>query len=242
MRYAFEDGACTEWPVAGDGLFWPRCARTTSSGSLLVADGRNGRVALISAAGDVEAELRTLRLEPPLDLDDPHDVRELPCGRLLVTDAQLDLVVEVDWDGHVSRSVGGPTGSVRLADPHSAQLLPGGELLICDSGADRLLWVDADGSPARELRILRRRRRLWRLRGPRHADLAACGLLVVCDTANNRVLAAEPSGELVWELTEVPGSPLPWLNQPRWAHLLGPDDVLVADHYHHRVLRLRREA
>ena len=234
-----EDGSCTEWPVTGGALFWPRCARLTATGSLLVADGRNGRVVEVSPSGEVERELRTLGLEPPVELDDPHDVREVAGGRLLVTDAQLDLVVEVDWQGHVTRTVGGPTGPVRLSDPHSAQFVPGGELLICDSGAHRLVWIRADGSVARELRTLHAGGRFWRLHGPRHAELAACGLLVVCDTANNRVLAAEPSGELVWELTGVPGSPLPRLNQPRWAHLLAPDEVLVTDHYHHRVLRLR---
>jgi hypothetical protein len=237
-----EAGAHKTWPLVGDELFWPRCARVLPSGSLLVADGRNGRVIEVSPGGRVERELRTIRLEPPLELRDPHDVRALADGRLIVTDAQLDMVVEVDWSGRVTRVVGGPTGAVRLADPHSAQLLAGGELLICDSGGDRLVWVGADGAVARELRTLHAGGRLWRLRRPRHAELAPCGLLVVCDTANNRVLAAEPSGELVWELTDVPGSPVPRLHQPRWAHLLARDDVLVVDHYHHRVLRLRRDA
>ena len=85
-------------------------------------------------------------LPPPVQLQDPHDARDIDGERLLVTDAQLELVIEVDWFGHVSRVVGGPKGALRLSDPHSAQLLPGGEILICDSGADRLVWAGVDGS------------------------------------------------------------------------------------------------
>jgi hypothetical protein len=62
---------------------------------------------------------------------------------------------------------------------------------------------------------------------------------VVADTGNNRVLAAEASGKLLWELSTIPGTPRPFLNQPRWAQLAGRNEVIVCDHCHHRVLRLR---
>jgi hypothetical protein len=61
------------------------------------------------------------------------------------------------------------------------------------------------------------------------------------DTANNRVLAANADGQLVWLLSAVPDSPISTLDQPRWAHLLARNEVLICDHYNHRILHLRYE-
>jgi hypothetical protein len=66
-------------------------------------------------------------------------------------------------------------------------------------------------------------------------------VLVVVDTANNRVMAADAAGQLVWVLSAIPESPIATLDQPRWAHLLTPDEVFVCDHYNHRILHLRYE-
>jgi DNA-binding beta-propeller fold protein YncE len=236
-----ENGRCAEVALDdGVELFWPRCARVLPSGSLLVADGRNSRVLEVGRGGELVREVGRLHGDGPPALEDPHDVHALPGGRLLVTDAPLGLVVEADWDGRVHRTIGGPDGLVRLDDPHSAQPLADGAVLVCDSGNDRLLWIAPEGDVVRELRELSSGPYRLRLRGPRHAELSP-GVLVVADTANNRVLAADEDGELLWELSCVPGSPLEWLNQPRWVHLAAPNEVVVCDHYHHRVLRLRYE-
>jgi hypothetical protein len=99
--------------------------------------------------------------------------------------------------------------------------------------------VGADGEVAVELGALRSDSAWFRLSGPRYAEVSPTGPLVVADTGNNRVLAATESGELMWELASIPGTRLPFLNQPRWAQLTSDDELLVCDHCHHRVLRLR---
>jgi hypothetical protein len=37
----------------------------------------------------------------------------------------------------------------------------------------------------------------------------------------------------------MPGSKLPNLDQPRWAKLVNPNEIVVCDHFHHRVLHVR---
>ena len=90
------------WPTPGAAqLFWPRCARLTPAGSLLVADGRNSRVIELSTTGQILNELRHLDLEGGLPLRDPHDVQLLADDTLLLVDASLDLVAAVNWAGQV---------------------------------------------------------------------------------------------------------------------------------------------
>ena len=235
-----QNGEPTAWPLAAPtDLFWPRCARLLPSGTLLVADGRNGRVLEVAPSGEMLRQLDRLQFDGERPLDDPHDVRLLPNGHLLVTDAPSGLVVETDWGGQVFRAVGGEDAAVRLRDPHSAQLLVNGSILICDSGNHRVLWVSPGGEIVTDLRALSSGAALLRLSGPRYAEISPAGVLVIADTGNNRVLAAEESGELLWELSYVAGSRLPFLNQPRWAQVTAADEVVVCDHCHHRVLRLR---
>jgi len=237
-----QNGAHSAWPVeAAAELFWPRCARILPSGSLLVADGRNGRVLEVASSGEVLRRLDRLRLDGDRPLDDPHDVRLLANGHLLITDAPPGLVVEADWTGQVFRTIGGDNWPVTLDDPHSAQLLENGLIVVCDSGNDRVLWVGADGAVVSELRAFRSDSAWFRFSGPRYAEVSPNGVLVVADTGNNRVLAATESGNLLWELASVTGTRLPFLNQPRWAQLTTADEVVVCDHCHHRVVRLRWE-
>jgi len=58
------------------GLFWPRAARRTKEGTVLIADGRSSSIVELSPSGN---ELRYLRLcrhdELFIMLQDPHDVR-----------------------------------------------------------------------------------------------------------------------------------------------------------------------
>jgi sugar lactone lactonase YvrE len=234
-----EDGTCHTWPMeTADELFWPRCARTLPSGSLLVADGRNSRVLEVASSGEIARRLEAVRLQERLPLADPHDVRLLPNGNLLITDSLLGLVVEADWGGYVYRTIGVNGDPVTLEDPHSAQLLENGAVLVCDSGNNRVLWIDPDGNVIAELRAIRSGSSWFRLSGPRYAELSPARLLVVADTGNNRVLACSETGELVWELSSVPGTRLPFLNQPRWAEMTAEHELIVCDHCHHRILRL----
>ena len=235
-----DDGKATPWPVeAQTQLFWPRCSRVLPSGSLLVADGRNGRVLEVAASGEVLRRLDRVQIDGGRPLEDPHDVRLLADEHLLITDAPSGLVVETDWDGQIFRAIGSEDAPVTLRDPHSAQLLADGSILVCDSGNHRVLWVGTDGEIVTDLRALRSGSALFRFSGPRYAEISPTGVLVIADTGNNRVLAADESGDLLWELSSVAGTRVPLLNQPRWAQVTADNDVLVCDHCHHRVLRLR---
>jgi len=234
------EGQGETWQVGAEAsLFWPRCVRRTHRGTLVVADGRNSRIVELTRSGEVRHELRTLQGSAWQALGDPHDVRMLPNGRLLVADSQMDVVAEVDWSGCVHRLVGleGPT---LLDDPHSVQDLDGGRLLICDSGNSRVIEVDAEGRIVAELCFLVSGPHRSRLHRPRYAELGADGTLLIVDSANNRVLAAGPRGDLLWELSTISGSPIPHLDQPRWAQLVSRNELFVSDHSNHRVLHLRR--
>ena len=224
---------------SGAGLFWPRCARRTGSGTVVVADGRNSRIVELSPSGEIRNELHALDCTECPELRDPHDVRALPNGRLLVADSASDVVVEVDWKGRVHRLVG-PGAPTHLDDPHSVQPLDDGLLLICDSGNSRIVWVDARGKITGELRSLVSGTQQLRLSRPRYAEITEDSTLLVVDSGNNRVFASDPDGNLFWELSTIPGSPLELLNQPRWAQLLSRNEVLVSDHSHHRIVHLAR--
>jgi len=228
-----------EWPVDDETpLFWPRCARVTSAGNLLVADGRNSRIVEVSASGEALHRLDGVELGEHRTLEDPHDVRELDNGRLLITDAAQDLVVETDWNGNVSwMANGGP--ATGLKDPHSAQKLADGTVLIADTGRSRIVWVDASGTIIRELHGLHSRGFHWRFNLPRYAELTPDRGLLIVDSGNNRVLGADENGELLWELSDVPDSRLQRLSQPRWAQFVGDDELIVSDHSNHRIIRLR---
>jgi len=233
-------GEVTVWPTPGAAqLFWPRCARVTRDGSLLVADGRNSRVVELSRSGEVRHELRQLDVEGGLALRDLHDVQRLDDGTLLLVDASLDLVAVVDWRGQVRWSAGRGSGP-DLNDPHSAQRLEDGSILVCDTGNSRILRLDRGARVVEQRQTLRCGSVRYRFNRPRYAELADDGSWLIVDTGNNRILGADRDGEHAWEVSHLPDSPIGWLNQPRWARLIARDELLVTDHLHHRVVHLRR--
>ena len=79
-----------------------------------------------------------------------------------------------------------------------------------------------------------------RMNRPRYLEVIPDGTMVIVDTGHNRVLATTLSGQLIWKISDLPGSPLPRLYQPRWATLVNRDEVVISDHFHHRVVHLRR--
>jgi len=156
-------------------------------------------------------------------------------------DASLDLVVVVDWSGRVLWSAGRGSGPA-LSDPHSAQRLDDGSMLICDTGNHRVLRLDRDARVVSDVNMLRCGATRYRFNRPRHAEINDGGGWLVVDTGNNRILGADSEGEHAWELSQLPDSPIGWINQPRWARLIAPNELLVTDHLHHRVLHLTRTA
>jgi hypothetical protein len=232
-----DDGSASWESTAAAGLFWPRSARRTPTGSIVVADGRNSRIAELGPDGGLLRALDAID-DGRIALSDPHDVRALPNGHLLLADSSLDIVAEVDWSGRVHRLLGGDPPT-ELDDPHSVQLLDDGRLLICDSGNSRIVWVGADGRIERELTALSSGSCHSLLNRPRFAEVSLDSTLLIVDSGNNRVLASNLDGELIWELSELPESPVSYLDQPRWAQLLSRDEVVVSDHSNHRVVHLK---
>lgn len=228
--------------VADVSLFWPRAATQEPDGTLVVADGRNSRVVRIGNDGRIQNEIHTILLPQATALRDPHDVRTLPDGNVLVVDPSLDLVFEADWRGRVVRSVGGRASQengIRLKDPHSAQAIDGGSRwLIADTGNDRLIIIDPRTFALREITTISDGRFLHRLNRPRFAHRHESGITAIADTGNNRLLAIDEDGTLSWELSSIAHPHLTLIDQPRWLYLLGPAEILVCDHYHHRILWL----
>jgi len=66
--------------------------------------------------------------------------------------------------------------------------------------------------------------------------------MVIADTGHNRILAATMTGRLIWEISSLPESPLPLLNQPRWVKLINRYEVVICDHFHHRILHVRNDS
>lgn len=219
-------------------LFWPRCARPLVTGGLIIADGRNGRILEVGADGQVRHELHQLHYRGGIELQDPHDVHQLPNGRLLISDSAQDLVIEADWDGNVFRVIG-DGDPVKLRDPHSAQPIDDGHVLIADTGNHRIIVVGPNGNCVRVIGAVTAPAFVLRLNFPRHVDLREDGVMVIADTGNNRVLASDREGRLIWELSRVANSTIERLNQPRWAKRISAEELVVCDHFHHRILYFR---
>ena len=233
------DEHVVEMPFKGKpGLFWPRCARMLPSGSLLIADARNQRVVEVSTDGKVLNQLTHIDLDGRRELEDPHDVRMLADGRLLITDSSQDLVVVTDWSERVYLAVGGKGAGV-LKDPHSAQGLEGGGIIITDTGHSRIVVTDSTGAVVHEFGCILDGAGQYRLHHPRYVEVTPSGTMVIADTGHNRILAAMLDGGFLWELSMIPDSLQPLLNQPRWVRLIGEDEVVICDHFHHRILHLR---
>jgi hypothetical protein len=222
-----------------NGLFWPRCVRRLAAGSYLIADARNGRIVEVAENGEVLNELGDFKLDSGYTLRDPHDVHLLPNDHLLICDSPHNLVIEVDWSGNVYRVIG-HDNTFTLKDPHSAQQLSDGSLLVADTGNHRLLIISTDGQLTRSLQAINQSPNQLRLHYPRYAEASADGTVVIADTAQNRILGCTLSGEYLWEFTQVPGSRVVHLNQPRWATMVARDELVVCDHFHHRIVHVKR--
>ena len=236
------DEHVSEMPFKGQPrLFWPRCARMLPSGSLLIADARNRRVVEVSVDGEVLNQLTHIDLDGRRELEDPHDVRMLADGRLLITDSSQDLVVVTDWSGKVILAIGGKGAGV-LKDPHSAQRLEDGGIIITDTGHSRIVVADATGAVVHAFDCIIDGAGQYRLHRPRYVEVTPSGTMVIADTGHNRILAATLKGEFLWELSTIPDSLQPLLNQPRWVRLIGEDEVVICDHFHHRILHLQHDS
>jgi hypothetical protein len=146
-------------PGVGERLHWPRCARTMSSGRILIADGINGRILEVDTAARIHREVHVLRLQSGVEvaLQDPHDVHELPGGHLLCVDSQLHAVLEIDRNDQVAWCYGLDNRGEwthALIDPHQAIRTEDSSTAITDAFNHRILWVDQAGGVERVIHRL----------------------------------------------------------------------------------------
>ena len=225
--------------AAGMPLFWPRAAWVTKENTLLIADGRNHRVLELSDKDRVLHELSVLHYDNQvIKIYDPHDVRPLPNGNILVVDSSQHFVVETDWDGHVAWIL--KADEVDIKDPHSAQPLADGRVLITDTRNHRLLFFNPKTRKNESVTKIQIDTRSYKLRLPRYAELTSDGRLLIVDSGNNRLIVTDLRRSFVWDLSKIPDSPIPDLKAPRWAQLIGDNEVCVTDHSNHRMLHLQR--
>lgn len=220
-------------------LFWPRCASRSREG-IVIADGRRSRIVEVAWDGKILRSLDVLRKSGSLiELSDPHDVRQLKNGNLLITNTGGNCIVEANWQGDVLWSVGMNDG-LNLSDPHSAQLTDDGWVIISDPGNHRIVAWNRENSRWYSLESLTGPDCIYRFQSPRYAELdPELGLMIV-DTGNNRILAGTSDGQFLWQCDRIPGSPITTLLHPRWAQWISKREFIVNDHFHHRIVHLQR--
>lgn len=237
----FDGGAARDLPVnSNSSLFWPRAARKTKDGTVLVADGRNFRVLELSPNGNELRQLKQCRYNGQwVNFQDPHDVRIQSNGNLLIVDSLQNLVIETDWGGRAAWVIG-LAGDIVLRDPHSAQQLPDGRVMISDTRNHRIVFVDPKTGSSRSITEIQVGATHCELNLPRYAEVAPDGTLVISDTGNNRVLITDLDFSFLWELSGVPDSPIPYIHFPRWVQPISRDELIISDYGNHRILHLRR--
>jgi hypothetical protein len=222
------------------GLFWPRAARKTKSGTILIADGRNGAIRELSPNGNELRYLKQCRHNKLfVTFQDPHDVRLQPNLNLLIVDSPQNLVVETDWNGRAAWVIGLENG-VRLADPHSAQQLSDGRIMISDTRNHRIIFVDPGTGSSTSITEVKAGATRCKLCLPRYAEVAPDGTLVIADAGNDRVLITDLDFSFLDILSGIPGSPIPYLRAPRWVQPITRDELIISDHGNHRILHFRR--
>ena len=222
------------------GLLWPRAARKTKEGTVLIADGRNSRVLELSPRGNELRQLKQCRYDGQfLTLEDPHDVRLQSNRNVLIVDSPQNLVIETDWNGRAAWIIGRDS-DVALLDPHSAQQLPDGRIMITDTRNHRVVLVDPRTGSSKSITEIRVGAIHCGLSLPRYAEFAPDGTLAIADSGNNRVLITDLDFSFLWVLSGIPDSPIPYLCLPRWVQPITRDELIISDHGNHRVLHLRR--
>ncbi|MBM3128994.1 MAG: hypothetical protein FJ009_10295 [Chloroflexi bacterium] len=204
-----------EWGVAGaDGahLNTPDSARRLPDGRTIVADVRNCRVAIISLAQKIAAQIgKTGQCKNETGLlAKPNGVTLLSNGNLLLTEATNRRVSEVDLQGKVVRAITLPV----VVYPSDAQLTRAGNILVAAyEKPGRLLEVDWDAQIVWEYFPRAETERLDR---PSIALELPNGNIAFSDDYNDRVAIVNRAGKILWQygVTGVAGKAPGYLNTP----------------------------
>ena len=192
-RLILISGVLSGW-VAGFAMAEPPVASTpkkTARYRVLASD--KGRVALVSATGEIEWETATKA--------DVHDLWRLPDGNVLFLFAPATVVEmnhdkQIVWQYEAKPVEGNKTGRVEV---HSFERLDKGNTLIAESGNGRLIEVDRAGKivhevpltlehpdPHRDTRLVRKLKN---------------GNYLVCQEGDGKVREYDRAGKVVWSYT-----------------------------------------
>ena len=204
-----------EWGVAGsDGthLNTPDSALRLPDGRTIVADVRNCRVAIISTAKKIAAQIgKTGQCKNETGLlAKPNGVALLPNGNLLITEATTRRVSEMDLQGKVVRAVTLPV----LAYPSDAQPTRAGNILVAAyEKPGRLIEVDWSGQIVWEYFP---KAEIERLDRPSIAIELPNGNIAFSDDYNDRVVIINRAGRILWQygVAGVVGKAAGYLNTP----------------------------
>lgn len=163
----------------------------------------------------------------------PTSVQRLPDNTILLADGFHHAAIEIDRQGYAVWQFGesgNPARSpTRLAGPSSVRAVAGGNRLIADTRNHRVLRISPDGV-SREVHP-----HGAELTDPSYADMTPDGQVLICDSGNGRVIQLDEQERIVWQF----GSPLRtkrYLSYPRSVEHIGPDEFLIADTAHDRIV------
>ena len=112
---------------------------TFANGRIYVLDHGNGRIEVFSTDGQHQDSLAT-------GLNMPHDLHAHG-GSLYVCDSQHHAVLELDFEGNLLRSIGGPGDAEHeLNGPRGLAFCSGGELHVVDAGDATVQVYGVDGT------------------------------------------------------------------------------------------------
>jgi hypothetical protein len=127
---------------------WPRMARPTPAGTILVTFQKAGTVFEVDRQGKTVWEYKM----DPSRL--PYQALRLPNGNTVIGLVDPGEVIEVDRTGHIVRSIGGASGRLRFGWIAGIALLASGGMMIADFTSHRVVEVNAAGGLVHELRDL----------------------------------------------------------------------------------------
>jgi hypothetical protein len=157
---------------------------------VLAADRSTGKVAIVSAKGEVEWEFPNKH--------DVHDLHLLPNGNIL-THTSHTTVVEVNRAKQIvwryeAKPKAGYTGKVEV---HSFQRLADGRTMVAESGNARIVEVDGQGTIVKEIPLTVNNPHAHR--DTRMARKLANGNYLVCHEGDGCVREYDGTGKVVWE-------------------------------------------
>lgn len=173
----------------------PRSVVQTMHQHLLIADGGNARLVMVSPAGELLWEYAA-----PHEIMNPWYTEQTLKGTVLFADRDLHMVFEVDprskevlWSYGSMMNAGDQPGE--LCEPSCVRRMSNGATLIVDTGNHRLLLLSPVGTLMRSFEgsgeIL--------LDRPVHAELMSSGEIWVYPEAGDTVIRLGISGQPVWQ-------------------------------------------